>query len=79
MKKPFCDKCGKLCVNKSVHLGGRVEHFTNQFEGVGEDELRLKELCSDCAESILLLLDITPIPTYFDRMAVAAPPLREVP
>ncbi len=67
MRKPFCDKCKKECVSRVIRIGGNVEHFTNQGETVGEDNIPWKDLCKDCGQVIVDFLGVVPVPQDFDR------------
>jgi len=48
MKKTFCDRCGKQCVNTTVVISVRVVHHTKTGEYVGDDEHKPIEVCTDC-------------------------------
>lgn len=49
MKKTFCDRDGKQCVNTTVIVSVRTIHHTADFQYVGSDEYKDIELCVECA------------------------------
>lgn len=78
LKKTFCDRDGKQCVNTIVIVQVRQLHQTQDGQYVGVDEFNDIELCKDCAE---LLQEFMPkaftLRRHDPELADAAVPIRE--
>jgi hypothetical protein len=52
MKRTFCDRCDKQCVNTTVQIRIEVIHHTSDGKFVGEDDFKTIEVCLDCSNLI---------------------------
>jgi len=67
MRKTFCDRCEKQCVNTIVHIYGTIEHQTSQGEVVGGDDIKPVELCKTCFDLVYDLLGLVIRPQEMAR------------
>lgn len=52
MKRTFCDRCGKQCVNTTISVRIETLHHTSAGEFVGEDSNKPIEICKDCGREM---------------------------
>jgi len=53
MTRTECDKCGNNCMNYVARFYGNVSHKTADGEEVGEDNIKSREFCYDCAQVLM--------------------------
>lgn len=51
--RTYCDKCGGECRNTVMRVHANITHTTSDGTYVGEDDVRMKELCRTCADVLI--------------------------
>jgi hypothetical protein len=53
VQKFVCDRCGGECTYYRMLLSGTVFHTTAKSEQVGCDDIKPRELCKTCADTLV--------------------------